>query len=192
MEERIRPKDAGETICIGAMRLRSRRLCRTVRVGGIPVLTVTAVWPEADVPTDPLCLCDPGEVSRLDPAPLPEDMTRFHEGCRRVAEAFVDWGMGEPTDQARAAYEAAGPGAAYRFPRRELSCRLIAHTLPFDGMPDTLTEMSRRRDGNRLFCLEREVYMGWRRREGGTVDSTYSLWMYPALCPIQGSRRRHV
>jgi hypothetical protein len=164
-----------QELTVGGCAVHVCTLRRLHRVREVPVLEVIAAYPALEV--------------RGGRGPDTEDLRRFNEGCRAVGEAFVAWAMDGPAAQVETAYRTAEVEAAnrYRFVRRELSCRVVIGTLPYDGMPIDWNRAIRKAeaDGQTAFCLVREAYRGLRHREGGSLDRAVSLWLYPALAPVK-------
>lgn len=92
-------------------------VCRRLRVGPCPVLTVKAVYPTLTLTAEPRgdeLLCTEATAER------------FNACYRAAAEAFVDAALEQAEPSVRAEYEAAGPEAAHRFMGRMLVCRMTA------------------------------------------------------------------
>lgn len=78
------------------------------RVGSCPVLEVCVVYPRLRIAE--------GEPST--------DRERFNHAYARMAEAFLSWAEGDPARRAAEAFATMGAGAAYRFDRRLLLCKM--------------------------------------------------------------------
>ena len=85
---------------------------RLHRVGTCPVLEVCVIYP---------CLrVTEGQEGGI----APIDAERFNRAYSRMAEAFFAWAEGDPARAAAEAFAAMGAGAAYRFDRRLLLCKM--------------------------------------------------------------------
>ncbi len=122
-------------------------LCRLVRVGATPVMAISVTYP----------VLSPDAASH---APEGEDslfasrIARFNDAYRAMAEAFADWAAGAPAAAASEAFVSAGPGAAYTFDRRLLTCRMEA-TLDGEGR---LTVRRTVRTGSRRGTVPAETF----------------------------------
>ncbi len=85
-----------------------------VRVGRTPVLEVTVSYP---------CLTHP--VDAAAPA-CGFPLSRFNEGYRAMAEAFLAWAVDTLAVEATESFAALGTRAAYVFDRRLATCRMEA------------------------------------------------------------------
>ena len=88
----------------------SASMHRILRVGSCPVLEVRITYPR-------LTATEEGSIPALQ---------RFNETYRRVAEGMMIWAEGAPATRVEEAFLAEGEGAAYRFPRRVLTCTVSA------------------------------------------------------------------
>lgn len=84
---------------------------RLFRVGETVVLEVTTTYPQLSVADE-------------ENQTLTKEISRFNEGYRAVAEAFVGWCEQTLAEEARGDFSAAGIGAAYTFDRRIATCRM--------------------------------------------------------------------
>lgn len=87
-------------------------LRRMYRRGACPLLEVKITYPR-------LCPAEDGKA-------MTEGMARFNEAYGQMAEGLMGWAEGTLCPRAEADFEAEGAGAAYRFDRRVLTCRMDA------------------------------------------------------------------
>ena len=78
------------------------------RVGACPVLEICVTYPQ------------------LVQGAMAPDAERFNAAYALMAEAFLSWAEGEPSRLAREAFTAMGAGAAYRFDRHVILCKMTA------------------------------------------------------------------
>ena len=128
--------------------MQSVTVTRTVRVGAVPVLTVTVIRPVVEIPAD-----GGGGTNTAGTAPQADGVTRFNDGTRRMAETFLAYALDGPAKAAADAYRAAGNGAAYSFPRREVLCKM------------TITSARGGEAETTILCLRTEGTYGLRRRD---------------------------
>lgn len=83
------------------------------RVGACPVLEVCVVYPRLRIAE--------GELS--------SDCERFNHAYARIAEAFFTWAEGDPAREAAEAFGTMGAGAAYRFDRRLVLCKMTVSSV---------------------------------------------------------------
>ena len=91
-------------------------LCRRVRAGACPVLTIQAFYPQ-------LVASDPSDAKGINVEK--QGIARFNDCYSQAAKAFVEGGTVALGGALIAEYEALSEIAKYRFRRRLLVCRMI-------------------------------------------------------------------
>lgn len=131
-------------------------LRRLLREGACPILEVVAVYPV-------LRMEEEGASAAIADTADTAGIERWNRAHREAAEAFVAWATDRVSEEARATYAALGMGAAYRYDRRVLSCRLEATV---EG--DTVTVKRTVSDGYRRGgeTVRREAITHWQLPDG--------------------------
>lgn len=165
-EQTGHPGTATVRVGAGQPRMQAVTVTRTVRVGAVPVLTVTVIRPVVEIPADG----GGSGTNAIGTAPQTDGVNRFNDGTRRMAETFLAYVLDEPARAAADAYRAAGNGAAYSFPRREVLCKMTINLAPGEEADAT------------ILCLRTEVTYGLRRR--GAPEKSFleeSFFEYPSM-----------
>ena len=128
---------------------------RWYRVGACPVLEVCVIYPRLQIAE--------GEPS--------SDSERFNHAYARIAAAFFTWAEGDPAREAAEAFGAMGAGAAYRFDRRLVLCKMTVS--PVQRSPSDTVGYVR---------VVRRVSMGRRREEEHEKILLHEdLWRIPDM-----------
>ncbi len=136
---------------------------RWYRVGACPVLEVSVTYPHLTVREGA-----EGEIS-------PVDVGRFNDAYARMAEAFLPWAEGDPAREAAEAFGTMGAGAAYRFDRRLVLCKMTVSSVQ-RSPSDTVGYVR----------VVRRVSMGRRREEEHEKNLLHEdIWRFPDMTLVR-------